>query len=59
MNEERWYLGLVRLGDTLYAVGGCGQLDTIEALRLAAFDHPTSSDSNNMYDMNFALIITF
>ena len=35
MNQERWYHGLLRLDDTLYAVGGCGQLNTLEALRLS------------------------
>ena len=35
MNEERWYHGLVRIADMLYAVGGCGQLNSMESLCLS------------------------
>ena len=38
MNEERWYHGLVRLADKLYAVGGCGQLNTMESLCLSSMN---------------------
>ena len=31
---HRWYFGLVRVGGALYAVGGCGQLDSVEAWQL-------------------------
>lgn len=34
MFEKRWNHGLVRIGDMLYAVGGCGQQNTMEALSL-------------------------
>ena len=36
MKEERSYHGLVRISDTLYAVGGCGQLNSIESLCLSS-----------------------
>jgi hypothetical protein len=36
MNEERSYHGLVRISDALYAVGGCGQLNSIESLCLSS-----------------------
>lgn len=32
LNEYRWYFGLCRIGQILYAVGGCGQLDSMEAI---------------------------
>ena len=38
MNEERSYHGLVRISDILYAVGGCGQLNSIESLYLSSMD---------------------
>lgn len=38
MKEERSYHGLVRISDTLYAVGGCGQLNSIESLCLTSMD---------------------
>ena len=38
MNEERSYHGLVRISDTLYAVGGCGQLNSMESLCLSSRD---------------------
>ena len=36
MNEERSYHGLVRISDSLYAVGGCGQLNSMESLSLSS-----------------------
>ena len=38
MNEERSYHGLVRISDILYAVGGCGQLNSMESLYLSSMD---------------------
>lgn len=35
MQEPRWHHGLVRLGDMLYAVGGCGQQNSMEAICLS------------------------
>ena len=34
LQQPRWNHGLVRVGETLYAVGGCGQQNTMEALSL-------------------------
>ena len=34
LQQARWTHGLVRLGDVLYAVGGCGQQNSMEALSL-------------------------
>ena len=34
LQQSRWGHGLVRLGDTLYAVAGCGQQNSMEALSL-------------------------
>ena len=34
LQQSRWTHGLVRLGDVLYAVGGCGQQNSMEALSL-------------------------
>ena len=34
LQQARWNHGLVRLGDVLYAVGGCGQQNSMEALSL-------------------------
>lgn len=34
LQQSRWNHGLARVGDTLYAVGGCGQQNSMEALSL-------------------------
>ena len=34
MKECRWQFGLCRIRDSLFAVSGCGQSDSIEALTL-------------------------
>ena len=34
MKEGRWYHGAVLVGSRLYAVAGCGQLDSVEYLEL-------------------------
>jgi len=34
MMNHRWYHGVCRVNNVLFAVGGCGQLNTIEALDL-------------------------
>ena len=38
LQQARWNHGLVRLGDVLYAVGGCGQQNSMEALSLTDLD---------------------
>jgi len=37
MKEVRWYHGAVVIGGRLYAVAGCGQLDSVEYLELESF----------------------
>ena len=46
LNEERWFHGLAMLDNTLYAVGGCGQLNSMEALSLVGSEVSTKEISS-------------
>ena len=55
MNEERSYHGLVRISDILYAVGGCGQLNSMESLYLSSMDR--YAIDNQLMSFYFSLSI--